>query len=234
MMTRICWRMVDISSRMLEPDERDAVRGDLAESGTTGGQALRDVLGLVIRRQATLWTDWRPWLTLVGLVLPLGMLLSIVSKSTADGTSVYIWMYANNWDWDLARNPGFRYEFVHCIPVVFMPLVSLVCSSWISGFVLGSVSRRVARLNAVLFCSALLFGALLGAPTYFDYYWRYLHRAFPNPSTVSNNPVFSLVFYKVMFPLILQAALVVIPAVSGMRRGLEAAMFRPYYAPPFG
>src|SRR5450755_1012275 len=90
MMTRICWRMVDISSRMLEPDEREAVRGDLAESGATGNQALRDVLGLVIRRQATLWTDWRPWLTLVGLVLPLGMLLSIVSKSTADGTAVYI------------------------------------------------------------------------------------------------------------------------------------------------
>jgi hypothetical protein len=49
-MTRICWSLVEILSRMLEPDERDAVRGDLAESRETGGQALRDVLGLVARR----------------------------------------------------------------------------------------------------------------------------------------------------------------------------------------
>jgi hypothetical protein len=33
------WRLVDLVSRMLEPDERDAVRGDFAESRETGGQA---------------------------------------------------------------------------------------------------------------------------------------------------------------------------------------------------
>jgi hypothetical protein len=53
-MTRTCWWLVDIASRMLEPDERDAVRGDLAESGVTGGYALRDLLGLLARRQAML------------------------------------------------------------------------------------------------------------------------------------------------------------------------------------
>jgi len=56
---------------MLESGEREAVRGDLAESGETGSQALRHVVGLVIRRQLSIWTDWRPWLTLVGLVVPL-------------------------------------------------------------------------------------------------------------------------------------------------------------------
>src|SRR5205823_12219606 len=50
------------------PDERVAVRGDFAESGETGGQALHDVLGLVVRRQAALWQGWRPWLVFVGLV----------------------------------------------------------------------------------------------------------------------------------------------------------------------
>ena len=227
-MTRICWRMVDISSRMLEPEEREVVCGDLAESGATGSQALRDVLGLVIRRQAALWTDWRPWLTLMGLIVPLGMLLSVVARSTAGGIAVYIWMYVNNWDWDLVRNAGFRYEFVHCIPVVFVPLISLACSSWISGFVLGSLSRRIVRLNVVLFCLMLLFGALLGAPRYFEYYWQYLHRAFPFPALpVQNDPVFALTFYRVMLPLIVQAVLVVIPAVSGLRKGVEAAIFRP-------
>jgi hypothetical protein len=66
-MTRVWWWLADMVSRLLEPDECDAVRGDLAESGATGGEALRDLLGLVVRRQAALWMDWRPWLALVGL-----------------------------------------------------------------------------------------------------------------------------------------------------------------------
>ena len=39
-MIRLWWWLVDIVSQGLEPDERDAVRGDLAECGETGGQAL--------------------------------------------------------------------------------------------------------------------------------------------------------------------------------------------------
>jgi hypothetical protein len=38
MMTRVCWRLVDILSLTLHPDERDVVRGDLAESGAAGLQ----------------------------------------------------------------------------------------------------------------------------------------------------------------------------------------------------
>jgi hypothetical protein len=70
-MTRLCWWLVDIASRILEPDERDAVQGDFAESGETGGQALRGLLGLLIRRHAALWKDWRPWLALVSLLAPM-------------------------------------------------------------------------------------------------------------------------------------------------------------------
>jgi len=54
------WWLVDKLSSVLEANERDAVRGDFAESGATGGQALRDMAGLVARRQAALWMDWRP------------------------------------------------------------------------------------------------------------------------------------------------------------------------------
>ena len=107
-MNRICWWLVDVVSRMLEPGERDVVRGDFAESGESGGRALRDVLGLVVRRQAALWKDWRPWLALVGLIVPLAMLLSIVSRITAGQSATYIWLYANNWDWALLEDtPSF-------------------------------------------------------------------------------------------------------------------------------
>ena len=76
-MNRPCWDLVDFLSRALAPEERDAVLGDLAESGDRGVPALSAVLGLVARRQATLWQDWRPWLGLLGSAVPLGLLLSL-------------------------------------------------------------------------------------------------------------------------------------------------------------
>ena len=48
MMTRICWRLVDILSRMLDADERQVVRGDFAESGQSVARAIRDVSDLLI------------------------------------------------------------------------------------------------------------------------------------------------------------------------------------------
>ena len=38
-MTMLGWSMVDAVSQLLESDEREAVRGDLAESGESAGQA---------------------------------------------------------------------------------------------------------------------------------------------------------------------------------------------------
>jgi hypothetical protein len=210
-------------SRLLELDERDAVWGDLAESGETGGQALRDVLGLVVRRQAALWTHWRPWLPLVGLVVPLGMLLSIVSRRTAGENAVYVWMYANNWEWSDLGNPGFWHVFAETVALVFMRYLTLVCWSWTSGFLLASVSRGIIRANGILFCLMLWFGALLGAPRYLAYDWEYLHRALGFPSLPHNDPVFELRFYRETFPLIVQAVLVVGPSLWGMRQGVRVA-----------
>jgi len=73
--------LADLASTLLEPHERDVVRGDLAECGVNGWRACLEVLGLVARRQAALWADWRPWLALVGVVLPIGVLLSHASRS---------------------------------------------------------------------------------------------------------------------------------------------------------
>ncbi len=44
-MTAFGWSMVDAVSQLLEREEREAVRGDLAECGEGPGQALLDVLG---------------------------------------------------------------------------------------------------------------------------------------------------------------------------------------------
>jgi hypothetical protein len=136
-MTQVFWRLVDILSRALDADERLAVCGDFAESGASGGEALLDVLGLVIRRQVAVWTHWQPWLCLVCIVVPLGMLLSIVSRNTAHISAIYIWLYANNWEWRDLGNSGFRYEFAHTLGMVSGWYLALACWSWTGGFMLG-------------------------------------------------------------------------------------------------
>jgi hypothetical protein len=60
------WRLVNRASRVLEPDERNAVLGDFAEFGATGGKALRDLFGLILRRQAGLYGYLKLFFTLSG------------------------------------------------------------------------------------------------------------------------------------------------------------------------
>ena len=82
-MSSIGWSLVDAASQLLDHDEREAVRGDLAEAGEAAGQAFFDVLGLVIRRQLLLWKNWRPWLAAFGLALPGSLILMGLSVSVS-------------------------------------------------------------------------------------------------------------------------------------------------------
>ncbi len=169
-MNRIAWWLVEVAARSLEAGEREAVSGDFLESGETGGQALRDVLGLVVRRQAELWKDWRPWLVLLGLVVPLGVLLSLVSRMTADSSSIYAWMYLNNWTWTYLSNAGARADLIRYGAGVSLNYLALVCWSWTGGFVLGFWSRRTIAVNVSLFGVTLLLAELLGAPRYLGHW----------------------------------------------------------------
>ena len=76
-------RLVDLVSRLLPPDEREVVQGDLLEAGESAWQSLLGVLGLIIRREATLWKTWRPWLAAFGLALPSSFLLMGFSLSVS-------------------------------------------------------------------------------------------------------------------------------------------------------
>ena len=224
-MSRLCWWLVDLVSRTLEPDEREAVRGDLAESGETSGQAFLDVLGLALRRQSALWTDCRPWLILLGLVLPLGVLLCLISRQDADRSAIYLWLYGNNWDTSLWSNPGFRHELARHTGTILAANFNLFCWSWSGGFLLGSVSRRSLPVQSIFFVLFVLFGAFLGAPPrHFGHGLFYRARDFSN-----NAAVFDLAFYGVVFPLILRFALVLGPSVWGMWQAERLAIGRPVF-----
>jgi hypothetical protein len=218
-MTRICWWLVNILSQALERNEQDAAYGDLAESGESGGQALREVLGLVVRRQAAFWKDGRPWLALVGLVVPFGMMLSVVSGRTADGSAIYLWLYANNWDWGIVGGTGFQHDIVRFGAGVLLSYLTLVCYSWAVGFIVGSLSRRAIPVNGAVFCLMLLLNGLFGDSLLFR-----RARDF-NP----NGAVFDRAFYRVIFPWIVQTVLVLLPSLWGMREGFRVAALRPLF-----
>ena len=69
------WSLAEIAAQLLERDEREAVLGDLAEAREGSSEKLFGVLGLVLRRQAMLWKDWRPWLAGFGVALPSSFVL---------------------------------------------------------------------------------------------------------------------------------------------------------------
>jgi hypothetical protein len=195
----------------LEPDERDAVLGDFAESRVTAGQALRDLLGLVLRRQAALWTHWRPWVALLGVVVPFGILLSLVCRWWAESSATTFYLYANGWTWAYLESPGARLDLVRNGAGVILDCLALICWSWTSGFVLGSLSRRTLWVNRALFC-LLLFGELLAV--------RHQHNPY-------NPLVWSLTFYSLMLPVLAPAVLVFLPSLSGMRNALRLTTLPP-------
>lgn len=130
------WSLIEKICRALEPEERQAVLGDLTESGQTGVPALLAVLGLVARRQLGLWKSWRPWVASLSL-LPLLLALASVPSSIGQIIQRYPW-----------RN----------IPQSHLEIVSMTCAatlltavlSWTVGFVASSLARRAALNVATL------------------------------------------------------------------------------------
>ena len=156
-MKQSCWWLVDKLSRTLQPDERDAVRGDLAESGVSGGQALRDLVGLVVRRQAALWKDWRPWLALVGIVGLVGALLFNFSVYVSRTYELYFWIIWNYSDIDPALLEETGMTVQRGIVRFVRHSLLLISWSWTGGFVLGSLSRRATWVNGAFFALVWLF-----------------------------------------------------------------------------
>lgn len=205
-MTRACWWFVETASRLLDPVERDVVRGDIQESGESAPHAIRDVTGLVFRRQVALWNNWQPWVVLIAVVIPLGMLLSLLARSIAESSSIYSFLYLNNWTWSFLTIPGARRDLLNYSVQFLLDFISLVCWSWTTGFVLGALSRRAVWVNGVLLL-CIAFGEFLLIPQ--PHHGR------------GNDPVFDLEFYRVVFPAFLRVFLVGVPTYLGMCSGFR-------------
>jgi hypothetical protein len=201
-MNRLCWWLVDLVSRGLEPDECDAVRGDLTESGETAGQALWQILGLFVRRQAALWLYWRPWLA-VSFAVPLGILFCIVSRWLAYSSAIYLWVYTNYWSPTVVENAAYRHDIFQYVFSFLLDYGVLAGVAWSSALALGFLSRRSLPLNCAI--SVMFVGDCLVAA----------------PRHSVNAAVFEHAFYRILVPLLLQTFLVLFPSLWGMRQGLR-------------
>ena len=203
--------IVEQTARLLETDEREVVRGDIAETGEPSSKAFAGILGLALRRQASRWTAWPAWLALILAVVPLGMLLSLISRLWADATSIDVWVYLGHWDWSFFRYPGLRADLLRVLFLTTRDYLALVCWAWTCGFAIASLSRRTAWVNAFLF-GVILFAGTLGSST---------TMRGGGSSQVGPASVFASAIATTIMPLIVKVLLVAIPALIGMRKALS-------------
>ena len=208
MMNGFWSRLTDLVAGALEPDEREAVRGDLVECGIGGTHAVFDVGGLVVRRHAAVWLHWRPWAALLGVVIPLGMLLSLLCRWWSESAAIDAFVYLHNGSWSYLSYPGWREDALRAAAGVALASMALGCWSWATGFVIGSLSHAAAWVNGLLLM-LIVFGEFL---------------VIDQPHNRFNLSVFASSFYEVGLPLTLRTMVVALPAVWGARTGRQRAV----------
>jgi hypothetical protein len=140
--------LVDFVSHLLEPHEREVVLGDLEEGGENARQSLLAILGLVARREAALWMNWRPWLAAFGLALPFSFLLMGFSLSVSRAYQQYVGATISHVT-GFHVGPGFA--------LLLCNVLLLAGWSWTGGFVVGTISRRTLWVSAALSFAPCLF-----------------------------------------------------------------------------
>jgi hypothetical protein len=143
-MRNTAWKLIEALALQLTPTEREIVLGDLIETRETAWRGMREISGLVVRRQLQSWNGWGPWLAAPGLALPCSFMLmgfSFAISSELRNHFEYGWQLSF-----ILTEPG---EFISLLCQV---LVLLICA-WAAGFTVESISRRTFVVSAI--CSFL-------------------------------------------------------------------------------
>jgi hypothetical protein len=122
--------LAEMATIFLVPKDRDAVMGDLAETGAGGWSALGSVLGLVGRQQMELWRVWQPWVA--GSMAFAGSLLLVCVSFGLSVDSRHL----------LRGERG--YGSVLCEALLMLSW------AWTSGFVVGSLSAKTRWVSGIL------------------------------------------------------------------------------------
>ncbi|HEX3436119.1 MAG TPA: hypothetical protein VHT24_05060 [Pseudacidobacterium sp.] len=123
--------LAEMATIVLAPKDRDAVLGDLAETGAGEWSALRSVLGLVVRQRMELWRAWQPWVAssvaFAGSLLLLGVSFGLSVDSR-----------------HLLRGHRGGYGSALCEALL------MLLWAWTSGFVVGSLSGKTRWVSGIL------------------------------------------------------------------------------------
>lgn len=208
-MNGFCQWLSGLLSRMLDPAERTAVEGDLIESGESGPEALRDVLGILIRRQLAAWKSWQPWLALLGVAVISGLVLSAAAFNLRVGIDHRMLRYLMGGPYshpDLAA--GREIEYLVCLTLAFFAW------TWTSGFVLATLSRRAFWITGLTFYVVVLTSFLARL---------LIAGAIKTESPIIGDRVYPLwlVFVAFLLPLSPSKLLFVIAFFWGARTGLR-------------
>lgn len=147
-MRNVAWRLIEAMAQQLTPAEREVVLGDLIETRETAWRGMREVWGLVARRQLELWNGWRPWLAAAGVAFPCSFILMGFSFAISSELRNHF-AYRGQLSFS-SFEPG---EFLSLLCQV---LVLLICA-WSAGFTVESVSRRTFVVTAICCFLACLF-----------------------------------------------------------------------------
>jgi hypothetical protein len=139
-------RVRDALSALLDPAEREAVCGDYAELALTDRQVVKSLMGLVLRRQLRLWTQWNPWFVLVAVIIPICPLLARLCAGLTMGIWPSLWMNLHHGiSYRTGLSPG------ALLSGFCFKAAALVTWSWTGGFALGALSRRTVWVSGTLF-----------------------------------------------------------------------------------
>jgi hypothetical protein len=122
--------LAEMATIFLAPRDREAVLGDLAETGASGCSALGSVLGLVVRQRMELWRTWQPWVASCLAFAGSLLLLSVSFGVSMDSHHL------------LRGERGYG--------SVFYETLLMLAWAWTSGLVVGSLSAKTRWVSLIL------------------------------------------------------------------------------------
>ena len=222
MTRRLARSLTGILAAALDPPEREAVLGDLAETSQGPACGIRDLLGLVARRQLFAWKSWQPWVVAIVFIMPISIWLTVLSRRIADSNAISLWRYSHLWEqYDLYNVLFYREVALFSLDCA-RSLIALACFAWAIGFSIGALARRTLIVSGALFCVPLCLTSLVPLPSL-----GHLVFAPPARSFDHNGAVFTQPLYVVILPALAVLGFALYPALRGIAQGGAMAQARP-------
>lgn len=206
MTNRICWSVATRLARTLGPQTAEAMLGDLWEAGASGGRAVVAVAGAIGRAW---WIDRGPrppWLAVV-LLGPGGWTIGSTTSHHLATTSIYGWLYWDQWTWGHLASAGARAELLLHLFHVTAGWVLLLLATGVGGYVAGQTTARFGRGVLLVFIFSSASSVALG-----------LHS-----SSGPNAVVFAHAFYRIGVPAVSQVGLAAVAWLTYARARRSSA-----------